>query len=67
MFLIDSLLVGGLRFVLEKVTLAVDQERDEPRLHVPRDAPDRAADVDDDARAVRRARMDERSGGARDA
>ncbi|BCS31990.1 hypothetical protein TBR22_A11940 [Luteitalea sp. TBR-22] len=32
MFLIDSLLVGGLRFVLDKVALAVDQERDEVRL-----------------------------------
>ena len=32
MFLIDSLLVGGLRFVLDKVAVAVDQERDEVRL-----------------------------------
>ena len=26
MFILDSLLVGGLRFVLDKVALAVDQE-----------------------------------------
>jgi hypothetical protein len=32
MFLIDSLLVGGLRFVLDTVARAVDQERDEVRL-----------------------------------
>jgi hypothetical protein len=27
MFIIDSLLIGGLRFVLDKVAAAVDQER----------------------------------------
>lgn len=33
MFLIDSLLIGGLRFVLDKVAAAVDQElNDEERL-----------------------------------
>lgn len=31
MFLIDSLLIGGLRFVLDTVAVAVDEERDEVR------------------------------------
>ena len=30
MFLLDSLLIGGLRFVLDKVATVVDQELDNP-------------------------------------
>lgn len=64
MFLIDSLLVGGLRFVLEKVTLAVDQVRVEARPQGSEDAHAAATGV---ARARRTTEVDERVGGDRDA
>lgn len=31
MFLLDSLLIGGLRFVLDKVSMVADQELNDPR------------------------------------
>jgi hypothetical protein len=67
MVLIDSLLVGGLRFVLVSVGLEADHERDPARLQEKRKADRDAAGADGDARMRRTRDMDVSAEGDGDA